>query len=388
MAPTDIMLDCASIPVGLRLRRWRELVGDHLAGVEMRRPCHVPMEQGFNGTMALRAHNVATFAHVRSANQLLSRTPGNIREAVQETALITFVVSGECHIAQEGRAAVLKAGDLCLYESMRPYEIATPGAFEALVIMADRQLAEQTLGELRALTAIPITRASPLGAFAASYWREFYSRAAELNDAAISKLLFNGFDILGAALVADPTVTRANVCLQRAKIFLAQNFHQPDLSIAEAAAAAGLSVRRLQELFQAEGITFSGHLRALRLNAAARNLTAPSAKGWSLAAVMHDAGFVDQPQFSRAFRKAFGMSPRAYRNSRREGQAFWSPGESTRRARSFASSCSDSGVAGLSSPLRRLTSAAPAPSARTTKGETHNKSVSHSNGGLSRMKLP
>jgi hypothetical protein len=149
MARTDVYFDSASIPVSRRLNHWQDLVGDHLACVEMRRPHNVSAEHAFSGILSLRAFQHATFAHVRSANQLLNRTQQRIRCADRETALLTLVLSGECYVAQDGKRALLRTGDMCLYESVRPYEISTPGAFEALVVMADRQSVESSVGNLR-----------------------------------------------------------------------------------------------------------------------------------------------------------------------------------------------------------------------------------------------
>lgn len=318
MPRTDVYFDSASIPVSRRLRHWQDLVGDHLAGVEMRRPCNIPAERAFSGTLSLRAYEGVTFAQVCSANQHLSRTPQRIRCADRETALITIVLSGECHVTQDGRRAVLRAGDFCLYESVRPYEILTPGSFEALVVMADRQMVEASLGNLRTLTAIPVHGAEPAGFIAQRFWQDLAIHARDLKDYTINRLIRSGFDITGAALTqisggVAPSSLSSAFALQRAKIFLGENLHRPDLSIVAAALAAGLSVRRLQELFQAEGLTVSGYLRGLRLKTAARHLAEVARSHQSIAEIMQSVGFSDQAQFSRAFRKMFGASPRAYR---------------------------------------------------------------------------
>jgi AraC-like DNA-binding protein len=285
----------------------------------MRRPSDVAAPLAYSGTMSLRTYADATFAHVQSANHLLSRTLHRIRRADRETVLINIVRSGELLVSQEGRQTRLRPGDMCLYESVRPYEIAAPGPFEALVVMADRQSIETSLGNLRLLTGLPILASKGAGAIASRFWQDFASHIDGLDGAAVSRLVRTGFDIAGAALASAsgqivPYSLASDFTLQRAKMFMMENFHRPELSPGIIAASAGVSVRRLQELFQAGDSTVTGHLRRLRLDVARQRLTEPALARHSITFIMESAGFTDQAHFSRVFRTAFGLSPREFRN--------------------------------------------------------------------------
>ncbi|MGD0635294.1 MAG: helix-turn-helix domain-containing protein [Beijerinckiaceae bacterium] len=322
MKPADIRFDSTRLPASQRLRRWQEFVGDHLAGVDMRRPSDVAAPLAYSGTMSLRICGDTTFAHVQSANHLLLRTFDRIRRADRETVLINIVRSGELLVSQEGRCARLRTGDMCLYESVRPYEIAAPGPFEALVVMADRQSIETSLGNLRLLTGIPILASEGAGAIASRFWQDFASRIDGLDGAAAGRLVRAGFDIAGAALApasgqAVPYSLASDFTLQRAKMFMSENFHRPGLSPGIIAASVGVSVRRLQELFQAGDSTVTAHLRRLRLDAARRRLAEPALARHSITFIMESAGFTDQAHFSRLFRTAFGLSPREFRSGAR-----------------------------------------------------------------------
>jgi AraC-like DNA-binding protein len=315
----EIEFDSSELPASHRLRRWQDLVGDHLADVDMSRPKNVSADRAYSGSMSLRACESATFAHVQSADQLLLRTPQRVRHAERETVLLNVMIAGECHVEQEGRRALLRPGDLCLYESVRPYHIATPGSFEVLVVMADRRKIEASFGDLRLFTGIPIANTTPVGAIAGQYWRSLAANALALNEAELGPLVETGFDIVRTALgsLVSSTNTQApssTFALQRAKIFMQQTFHRFDLSPDEIAQASGLSLRRLQELFQAEGSSIMGYLRDLRLAMARRYLSDPVFARQSIGIVMGSSGFIDQSQFARAFRKAYGLSPRDFRN--------------------------------------------------------------------------
>jgi AraC-like DNA-binding protein len=53
------------------------------------------------------------------------------------------------------------------------------------------------------------------------------------------------------------------------------------------------------------------------MEAAYRALVDPIFAKYPIASIMERAGFVDQSQFARAFRRAYGQSPRATRHAKK-----------------------------------------------------------------------
>ncbi|MFD0265728.1 helix-turn-helix domain-containing protein [Streptomyces sp. NPDC127106] len=92
--------------------------------------------------------------------------------------------------------------------------------------------------------------------------------------------------------------------------------HLPDseLSPGSIAAAHHVSVRYVHWLFSQEGTTVGSWIRQRRLEEAARELALPG-RGDTVALVAQRWGFVSASHFSRVFRKRYGMSPRAWRDS-------------------------------------------------------------------------
>lgn len=316
----QINFDAAAIPTPQRLRRWQELVGDHLADVEMLRPTPAGASESYGGAMSLTAAADVTFANVRSSNQLLRRTPCRIRRAGRETALLNIMISGECHIEQNGQRALLRPGDLCIYESVRPYELATQGAFEAVVVMVERERMEAAFGDLRRVTGARIEGRAPSATLARRFWCGLASESAELSDGELTALTTSGLDLLriaAGAIWRDSSrgTASGSASLRRARSFMNENLARPSLSPAQIARAAGLSLRRLQELFQHAGTTITGELREMRLEVARNRLADPLFAGVAIHSVMESVGLLDQAQFSRAFRRAFGASPRDWRRA-------------------------------------------------------------------------
>jgi AraC-like DNA-binding protein len=87
----------------------------------------------------------------------------------------------------------------------------------------------------------------------------------------------------------------------------------PDLSLRRVADEEGVTPRYVQKLLGANDETFSGYLRARRLERCLVDLTSPQHAALSIYDIHARWGFKGSAQFSRAFRERFGASPRQVR---------------------------------------------------------------------------
>jgi AraC family transcriptional regulator len=113
---------------------------------------------------------------------------------------------------------------------------------------------------------------------------------------------------------ADPSATAIADPLERAMAYVEANAFQP-LSLTDLAAIAGLSAYHFARQFNARfGLTPMAFVRARRLGLAARALVSPQPP--ALIELAFDTGFESQEGFTRAFKRAFGVSPGRYRRDR------------------------------------------------------------------------
>jgi len=90
--------------------------------------------------------------------------------------------------------------------------------------------------------------------------------------------------------------------------------YRRSLSLADLAASAGVHPVHLARVFrQRRGSTVAAYVRRLRFEWSLRELRSTERP---LAEVAQAAGYTDQSHFSRAFRKATGLTPKAYRDGR------------------------------------------------------------------------
>lgn len=73
-----------------------------------------------------------------------------------------------------------------------------------------------------------------------------------------------------------------------------------------------LSLRRLQEVFQAQGTTISDCIGNMRLELARALLVNEQYKRESIGSIAYRSGFADLAHFSRRFKSRFGAPPRQY----------------------------------------------------------------------------
>ena len=76
-----------------------------------------------------------------------------------------------------------------------------------------------------------------------------------------------------------------------------------------------ISIRYLQKLFQAEGVTVTDWIRERRLACCRRDLRDPAMAHLTILAVTSRWGLTNPAYFSRTFRARYGCSPREYRST-------------------------------------------------------------------------
>ncbi|MGN6742117.1 MAG: helix-turn-helix domain-containing protein, partial [Amnibacterium sp.] len=124
----------------------------------------------------------------------------------------------------------------------------------------------------------------------------------------LTAVVVEAFDLTNRS--EEPT-DRDTAILRRAIAELRAHLSDP-ISIPEVAAAAGVSVRGLQLVFERQlGVTPLLHLRNLRLEAAREALLAAPDGGTTVAEVAQRFGYANAGRFSTHYRDAYGESPAA-----------------------------------------------------------------------------
>ena len=195
---------------------------------------------------------------------------------------------------------------LCTPEDVHRVEPDEPMQAISIHFLADtaRQFGVETAGARAAeLSEEAYGALAPL-ATAAARERGAY---AELQYQGVAALLLERLLREGREYAAAPSGRR----MQRALRFIRENYANPALRMRDAADACGLSPCHFSATFsQAVGCGFSEYLTSCRLSRASALLAESE---HSVSEIAYESGFGSLSHFFRVFRRAYGYTPREYR---------------------------------------------------------------------------
>jgi AraC-like DNA-binding protein len=251
---------------------------------------------------------------VRASTQDVYRTPAGITCSRQLPFYLIAQAEASWHVRQDGQVAHLRPGDVVLVDSERPYELHFPEGVGCVSLQLPRAWVGQWLAQAEAHGPRVAWRdqgwGQSLGALAVQLARDPASAQA-LPPALLSDHLGA---LLSASLESPLGLASATQGLHaHLSALMAARIDQRSLSAQALADEAGVSLRTLHRAFAAQGSTFAGTLRQMRLARARELLRRPQLAHVSVAEIGRRCGFADASHFARAFQRAMGLCPAQWR---------------------------------------------------------------------------
>ncbi|MBT9513591.1 MAG: helix-turn-helix domain-containing protein [Acidovorax sp.] len=269
----------------------------------------------FDGVLHSLSVETLSVNQVRATTQDVYRTPSGIARSRQLPFYLIGHAEAVWHVRQDGQVAHLRPGDVVLVDSARPYELHFPDGVNCVSLQLPRAWVGQWLAQAEARGPRVAWRdqgwGQSLGALAVQLARDPASAQA-LPPALLS-------DHLGALLCAALEPPRAPVSSAAQGLhahlcsLLRARMDQPGVSAQALAQEAGVSLRSLHRAFAAQGQTFAGTLREMRLARAGELLRRPQLAHVAVAEIGRRCGFADASHFARAFQRTMGVPPGQWR---------------------------------------------------------------------------
>jgi transcriptional regulator GlxA family with amidase domain len=169
-----------------------------------------------------------------------------------------------------------------------------------------------------------LTRSMPAGNGIAGVLAYVMSDLAQYGDgyepAVAAQLATTALDLIGtAARLAGPesgaTPDSVRDRIRRAEIYMhmRQRLADPALTVQSVAAAHGISVRHLDRILNADGVSPASWIRRQRLDQCRRDLLDPTQRSTPVAVIGGRWGFPDPVVFNRTFQREYGLPPGEYR---------------------------------------------------------------------------
>ena len=270
--------------------------------------------------MACTTVGPLSIRQVVGGNHVYVRDEDHIRRSDPESFQVGIPTKGASILTQDGSEAHLEPGDMVLWDSSRPYTLVMAERFHWHVFLLPKQKLRRPDAELRRLVARTI-RAGTGGvpAVVSHFLLDLANRAPQLEGDPAAAALGEAAGDLVATLVQSEfglpwSVGRPDDVLRdRVRYFIAEHHHDPALGPTEIAAAAGVSVRTLHQLFLGSDETVMDCVRRTRLAAIRRDLSDPRLAHRSIGRIAAMHGLPNPTVFARMFKSEYALTPREFR---------------------------------------------------------------------------
>jgi AraC-like DNA-binding protein len=265
---------------------------------------------------------------VDAAHLTVARTPGEVARTPDTRHIVVVQLAGSSILTPaDGHASVrLGPGAISYGDPTVPYRWEFDGPFRLMMLRMPRAALPLAPAALRPVLGRPFASDTGYARVAVRLARDVLDDPALLAGAAGTRILQDVVGVfttmLAEQLAGSEPSDPAEPAFLRALAYIADHLAGPSrgsdpLRVATIAAAADMSPRYLQSLFQERGMSVTRWIRERRLELARQALVDPA---WAEADILQIAlahGFADHSHFTRAFRAVFGETPSGWRASGR-----------------------------------------------------------------------
>jgi AraC-like DNA-binding protein len=311
------------LPPGERFGYWAQLTARTQARAEM----SSDHATGFRGELRL-LHLGAVQVSVLTHQPLrCHRTPAMIRQCDPGRYHLSLGVQGTQGFEQLGRRAARGPGELTLHDTSRPFRGWTAdGTVRAVVVQLPKSLVPFPERKTDQLLAVTASGREGVGGLLAQFLTTVAAEAGHYGAADAARIGGVLFDLSTSFLAhllereARPAPPNCpNALTHRIQTYIQRHLDDPELTPGAIASVHHISTRYLHRLFEDEGLTVAAWIRRQRLERCRRDLTNAASGNPPIHAIAARWGFVHPSDFSRAFRTAYGTSPREYREAALRG---------------------------------------------------------------------
>ena len=310
-----------------RFEHWRRWVSATYVPLECARVSREP----FRGQIASWTLGDLRVSRVTATPHLASRTRRMI--ALREDGLykVGLLTRGSCRLIQDGREAVLRPGDLAIYDCRRPYTMSFPEPHDMSILMFPCDRLPLPRAAVDRVLATRVPGSDGTSSLVAPFLLQLVAHLEKEDGSVTHRLAGNVLDLLAtmfgertAVAPDDPAAVRRALLLE-VRAWIDAHLGDPALDPATIAAASHVSVRYLHSLFHAEGTTVASWVRERRLERCRRDLEDPALAGRCVHAVASSWGFDDPAHFSKVFKAAYGEPPGEHRRQAAEARVLSGP---------------------------------------------------------------
>lgn len=301
--------DTRKLPAGAAWDLWH----DQISVIFDSRP-HKRIEDGFFASVDAWLVGDIAVGRILGGGQHFDRSRKKIAKDAMDGYVLQFYLQGQSEGRVSGQTA--KPGDLYLIDMAQALATTTTDHEQISFVLPRRMLAPSLkmpdhCHELVIPADQPIV--TLLRDAMLSYTRNLDRMQADDAEAALRPLV----DLTAVAVNSELSEEKAEavnlMLVASMRRYIEANLLDPDLTAETVAASFGLSRRSLYRLFERFG-GFQSYVQERRLRRAWDALRAADQRHLAISSIAESHGFTNPENFTRAFRRLFGMTPREVRH--------------------------------------------------------------------------
>jgi AraC-like DNA-binding protein len=309
------------VPAEDRFDYWRELLGRTRSPSDIS-SIHAADFWAEHRLMELGPVTVGTIACLPTRYR---RSPKQVRQSDPELYHLTLLLDGGLALDHAGQRAIFGPRDLHLADSSQPFDLRPRhenAVIKGVGVDFPKALLPLPPHRVRELLGRGLSGQEGVGALLAEFLTGLTRQADTLQPSDAPRLGTVVLDLVTALfaqlLEAETALSpeaRGRATAESIRAFIRRNLHDPELTPRTIAAAHYISVSYLHRIFQqqTQGETVAAWIRGQRLEGARRDLADPALRTTPIHTVAARWGLPRASDFTRAFRAAYGVSPREYR---------------------------------------------------------------------------
>jgi AraC-like DNA-binding protein len=258
---------------------------------------------------------------LQSSPMVVAHTLHHIKYTTTDDLFVCRQIAGRLLVEQQGRDAVLEAGDFTLIDPRAPYAGEYFADSKLLVLQVPRRLLEARAGSVSEMTARAIRSVTAENSLTSEFMAMLPARIGGLDATAKTVVENQVLDLMAISLAKviqgrKPRISSSrSLVLMKLRAEIERRLTNPALDAGSVAAAAGVSIRYANAVLAEEDTSIKRLVLTRRLACCEKALRDPLQARRTVSEIAHSWGFSDMTHFARQFRAAYGASPREYRRN-------------------------------------------------------------------------
>lgn len=315
-APVDRLLDLKDITQERRGLLWQGVMRENFPGLSISFGGDAPLL----GSIERVTCGAGELIAVKSMPVEVQYQPRHLPSFVVRHISLMVQRAGVTQVSQGGRSCRVEEGDLCLLDEAHGFSLLSDVKGEIVFLRMPRETVLGRFPQLERQCAQPMEGSHAGAQILGDMLARIQADGPLLNDLQRAALMSAVIQLLGVAEPVGEEPDKHSWRVRRALDFIEMNRSVSGLGADDVARDQFISRRRLDQLMlQSVGQSIAAHLWARRLQQAATDLRDPAHAGQAVAQIAFANGFEDAGHFTRAFRKAYGLTPSAWRKTQGAG---------------------------------------------------------------------